>query len=165
MEQLDRGIDLPINKQVARFQSKLWTESNCEFYGRIFVNERNGEKIPQRFGSVIDYRDVLINDLKDCTCFFEVDPENEYDGYVTAKVNIYFSVNLVKLYSFDSRNEATEMAHSDAINRIENDGIFKITGLVRGIESFKAFKIVKETDDYHPRYLFAIKTKVKYLKC
>ena len=47
---MSKGIDVHINKLVAKFTSDLWTTKTNDFNGRIFRNERevNGE-------TVVDY--------------------------------------------------------------------------------------------------------------
>ena len=73
-----KGIDIQIERLQDRFKDKLWTSvssTNKDYFGRIYRNERDGDVIPQRFVSGNDYKDVLLNDKKAVTCFFDVQPE------------------------------------------------------------------------------------------
>jgi len=165
---LAKGIDIQIERLQDRFKDKLWTSvssTNKDYFGRIYRNERDGDVIPQRFVSGNDYKDVLLNDKKAVTCFFDVQPEESYEFQFNANVWILFAVNLKTLYP-SITDRATEYVHEDVVREIKKIGGWNVTGLVRGLPAFADYSLVKDSDDMQPFYLFRINCEVKYpLNC
>lgn len=159
-----KGIDVEISRLITWMQTYLWGGKNVSFYGRIFRNQIDGETIPERYVSGVDYEDVLLDDTKDGIVFFDVQPNETFSGNLTAEVWICFAVNLSKLYPSVTTERQTEYAHEDAINAVRRH--VDITGLVRGYPAFSEYSRVKETDNFHPYYLFRLNTNIKYkTKC
>jgi len=104
---------------------------------------------------------VLLNKKVDSTCFFDVQPTEEYDNRFIADVWICFAINLKKLYP-SITERATEYAHEDVLKIIKKYSSFKPTGLVRGLDAFSEYNLVKETDNMNQFYLFRINTEIKY---
>jgi len=165
---LAKGIDIQIERLQDRFKDKLWTSvssTNKDYFGRIYRNERDGDVIPQRFVSGNDYKDVLLNDKKAVTCFFDVQPEESYEFQFNANVWILFAVNLKTLYP-SITDRATEYVHEDVVREIKKIGGWNVTGLVRGLPAFADYSLVKDSDDMQPFYLVRINCEVKYpLNC
>lgn len=163
-----KGIDIQIERLTYRFEEKLWTDvssDSIDYFGRIYRNERDGDVIPQRFVSGNEYKDILLNDKKAVTCFFDVQPEESYEFQFNANVWILFAVNLKTLYP-SVTDRATEYAHEDVIREIKKIGGWSVTGLVRGLPAFADYSLVKDSDDMQPFYLFRIICEVKYpLNC
>ena len=157
-----KGIDVEIGKMVDYLKAKLWTDKSINIYGRIFRNQKGGDIVPERFVSGIDYEAVNFNDVKDATVFFDVQPNETFNGMFNSEVWICFAVNLSKLYPSVTTERATEYAHEDAVKWVKR--LWEITGIVRGYPAFSDYSRVKETDDFQPFYLFRINTKVKYNK-
>jgi len=157
-----KGIDVEIGKMVTYLTAKLWTGKTVIFNGRIFRNLKNGETVPETFVNGIDYTDVLLDDTKDAIVFFDVMPNEVYDSQFTADVWVCFAVNLLKLYPTVTTERATEYAHEDAVKWVRRR--WDITGLVRGYPAFSEYSRVKESDNFHPFYLFRLNTKLKYKK-
>lgn len=157
-----KGIDVEIEKIRVYLTAKLWVGKTVTFNGRIFRNVKNGETIPETFVNGIDYTDVLLDDTKDAIVFFDVQPNETFEGHFTADVWICFAVNLTRLYSTITTERATEYAHEDAFKWVRRK--CDITGLVRGYPAFSDYSRVKETDNFHPFYLFRLNTKIKYKK-
>lgn len=161
-----KGVDIQIERLRGYMAAKLFTSNSCDWFGRVFRNQRNDETIPERYVSGIDYQSVLLNDNKDLTCFFDVQPSEDYDNGFTSDVWICFSVNLAKLYPTVTTERATEYLHEDLIKTIKRIGGWEVTGLVRGLPAFSEYSRVKPEHDKQPYYLMRINTKVKYpLNC
>ena len=161
-----KGIDIQINRLKLRFSNNLYTTNSCDWFGRIFRNQKGDVVKPERFVSGVDYKSVLLNDTKDLTCFFDVQPNETYSSVITANVWILFSVNLVKLYPTVTTERATEYVHEDIVKQINKIGGWKITGLVRGLPAFADYSGVKDADNMQHFYLFRIECEVKYpLNC
>lgn len=156
------SIDVSIDRLKAKFTSDLWNTKSPTFFGRVFRNERNGDVIPERYISDNEYQDVLLRDYISALGFFDVQPNEKYEGYFVSDVWICFSVNLTKLYPSLSRTEATETVHNDVLKLINRIGGWKVTGLVRGLPAFSDYSRVKDSDNLHPNYLFRFNTQVKY---
>lgn len=171
---MSKGIDIPIGTLVTNLTSQLWTTKNCQFYGRVFRNERfedfNTKISPEVYISANQPAiEVLKNDRYDAQCFFDVQPVDEVSGDIhTATVWICFMLNLLTVYPTLTRTEATEQAHRDAENIIFNSE-FEITGLVRGFHGFTGYDWGEEASqakaDIYPNYLFRIDTKLNYINC
>jgi len=156
-----KGIDIPIEALVTKFTSKLWTGNINVFRGRIQRTIRDGGSIPEWYNPTTKrYEDVLLNDRVDSTVFFDVQSSEDYHSLFTADVWICFAVNLEKLYS-SVTERATEYAHEAALKVIKKSS-FNVTGLVRGLDAFSEYELVKESDNMNQFYLFRFNTTVKY---
>jgi len=92
--------------------------------------------------------------------FFDVQSSEDYTSRFKSDVWICFAVNLKALYP-SIAERATEYAHEDALKIIKKTS-FKPTGLVRGLDAFSEYNLVKETDNMNQFYLFRWNTTVKY---
>lgn len=160
---MSKGIDIQIDRLLAKFNSDLWASYNPSFYGRIFRNEENGDVNPERYIGNGDYEDVLLSDFKSALCFFDVQPTEEYSSQFTSEVWICFAVNLETLYP-SVTERATEYAHEDVLKLIKRIGGWNVTGLVRGLPAFNDYSRVKDGDNMQPFYLFRFNCEVKYTK-
>lgn len=154
-----KGIDVQIEKQRLLFSTYLWAANSCSWYGRCQVNYREDKAIPEVLTSGNEYRDVLLDDTKDAICFFKVLPERTLNE---ATVEIYFAVNLNKLYS-SVTERATEYALSEAVEWTVKGGLFKVDSIMDGFEAWRGFGMVKKEDNLQPFYLFKLKTIVNYV--
>lgn len=155
-----KGIDIEIKKMTDWLTLRLWVGKSVTFNGRIFRNVKDGGIVPETFVTGIDYQDVLLDDTKDAIVFFDVQANETFDGNFTSDVWVCFAVNLLKLYPSVTTERATEYAHDDAVKWIRKR--WDITGLVRGYPAFSEYSRVKESDNFHPFYLFRLNTKIKY---
>jgi len=161
---MSKGIDIPIDALVTKFVSDLWTDSGLtnNFKGRIQRTIRDGGTFPEWYNPTTNaYEDVLLNDRVDSTCFFDVQPSEEYDNRFKADVWICFAINLKTLYPLISER-ATEYAHEDVLKIIKRKSSFKPTGLVRGLDAFSDYELVKESDNMNEFYLFRFNTTIVY---
>ena len=161
---MSKGVDIPIDALVAKFVSKLWTGAGItnNFKGRIQRTIRGGEEIPEWYNSTTkDYEDVILSDKVDSTCFFDVQSAEEYDNRFIADVWICFAINLKTLYPAITER-ATEYAHEDVLKIIKKNSSFKPTGLVRGLDAFSEYNLVKESDNMNQFYLFRWNTTISY---
>lgn len=159
---MSKGIDMPIEELVTKFIANLWTTNDCVFKGRIQRTVRNEGTFPEWYNPISKrYEDVLLDKSVDCTSFFDVQPTEEYDNRFKADVWICFAVNLAKLYPVISER-ATEYAHEDVLKIIKKKSSFKPTGLVRGLDAFSDYELVKESDNMNDYYLFRFNTEIVY---
>jgi uncharacterized protein YtpQ (UPF0354 family) len=158
---VSKGIDIPIDALVTRFTSDLWNGKTNVFKGRIQRTVRDGGSIPEWYNPTTKrYEDVLLNDRVDATVFFDVQPDEDYHSHYVAEVRICFAVNLAKLYPLITER-ATEYVHEAALKLIKKSR-FNVTGLVRGLDAFSEYELVKESDNMNQFYLFRFNTTVKY---
>lgn len=167
---MSKGIDIPIDRLVAEFNSDLWNGFNTSFYGRVFRNERVVSlppKIsPEIWTSATDYIEVLKDDRFDAQCFFDVQPNETIEGTIhTAKVWICFMVDLAKLYPTLTRTEATEECHRE-VEEIIGASQFRIENMVRGFDGFETYdwgENMQSDVDWQPNYLFRFDTELVYV--
>jgi hypothetical protein len=160
---MSKGIDIPIDKLVAKFTSKLWLTKTNVFRGRIQRTIRDEGEFPEWFNPATeDYEDVELGDNVDSTVFFDVQSSEDYNGsQFIADVWICFAINLKTLYPTVSER-ATEYAHEDVLKIIKRNSSFKPTGLVRGLDAFSEYQLVKESDNMNQFYLFRWNTTIVY---
>ena len=150
------GVDKSIDKLVTLFTNNLCSSYNCDFNGRIYDNEKKDKGIsPELFVTGKEYKEKLLNDNNDATVFFRLtDTDLETN---TATIQIYFSVNLTKLYP-SITYRADEHAIQDAKNIIDYSS-FEITKVVRGREAFTDyFGADQNKHDMQPYCLFRFDT-------
>jgi len=117
-----KGIDIVIEKQRLIFSGYLWTTFTCSWNGRCMRNYHQNLQIPEILVSGNNYSDVLLDDRKDALCFFDVLSERTEN---TANVDLYFAVNLLKLYPTITER-ATEYALSDVVRWIHQEGCLQL---------------------------------------
>ena len=158
---MSKGIDIPIEELISKFTSNLWTGFDTIYRGRIQRNERDGDVIPEWFNpDTNEYEDILLNDKVDATVFVDVQPEEDYTSRFSANVAICFAINIKTLYP-SVTERATEYAHADAMSVIKKTK-FKPNKLIRGLDAFKDYKLVKQTDNMNQFYLFKIEATIVY---
>ena len=158
-----KGIDVPIEAQRAVFEDKLFTGSSSYVaYHRAFVNEKDGLVIPElQTEDSTEYQEVLLNDKIDGHSFFVVRPNIVVaDGLLSAKVDIYFALNLDKLYSSVSER-AVEYAHRDILNLLKRSR-FEVFEIVTGLDAFAGFGNVDLKDNMEPFYLVKFGADIVY---
>lgn len=110
------GIDIPIdnlNLKIANYLYSIWslTDSNSDFYGRVYRNKTKSGYIPEGF--VTTYKDVLFNTKKNCTSFFYVNGQPSNDlGNWTANIVHVLQILLDQVYP-DITHRADEEIRKD----------------------------------------------------
>ena len=153
------GIDAKIERVRTLFEQELFLDYSYNSYGRAFINERDGKKIPERYVSDNEYQEVLLNDRVACTSFFSV--ENDYTvdrNLLSGTVNIYFSCNLSTVYPSVSER-AVEYLHRDVSAILKRES-FELTGITSGADAFSDFDF---SDNMQPFYLVRFKTETSWL--
>ena len=155
------GIDVPIEKQRQLFEDKLFKGSSYVAYHRAFINVRDGRNVPEiHVSGTNEYQEVLLNDKIDGHSFFVVRPTVPVlEDMMTAKVDIYFALNLDKLYSTVSER-AVEYAHRD-IHALLKRGRFVVVEIVTGLQAFDDFRVDLK-DNMEPYYLVKYGTEIAY---
>lgn len=155
------GIDRDIERIITHFESNLWTDKNCEFYGRVYPNEKGDGIIPEVYDTTTnDYKEVLLDDKLDCISFFYVDPTRTL---IDADVSIIFAINVKNLYpSYNTRE--TERAMRDVNLELQNAGVaFNVENVITGINAVEEFTFTSQHKmDMHPFYLFRLECEANY---
>ena len=156
----DIGIDIPINVTRQAFEDNLWTTKDYTAYGRAYRNETKDGMVPEyHVDGKITYKDVLLNRKLDAISFFDIVPGTGISEHF-AIVDIYFAVNLAKLYPLLT-NRATEQAIADVMTVLYRTA-FRIQGTERGLSSFQPWALVNPDHNLQPYFLFKISTEVMY---
>ena len=159
------GIDVNISRLVTDYTNNLWTGADVDFFGRVYRNNRNDGIIPEVYDQDNRYIEVLQNDNKAGTVFFDwINPTQITGTKSLATVWIHFAVNLSELYPTETANHerADEYAHADAIKWTNKSG-FRVTGLVTGFDAFSQFELTEQNkDDMQPYHLFRLETEVLF---
>jgi hypothetical protein len=146
----------------AKFDAKL---TGIRAYGRAFVNddERNGRivKVPEiMIIGKKHYLDTLLNSKITGLSFFvaEDDLDNSSATYLTTNVDIYFAVNLKKLYPIPEER-AVEYLHRDVLNLLDGTKFNNTKVVVK--DPFSEFD-PEIGDNMQPFYLVRFETKIEY---
>lgn len=171
------GIDAKIESLRLLFETYLFTDiSNNTYvsYGRAFILKREDKgvvkDVPElQISSTNKYQEVLPNRKINGHSFFVVEDFREPVGNslstYKSTVNIYFTVNLDKLYP-SVTERAVEYLHRDVDNLIKFSSEFHVENITTGLDAFSEFGFVKETDNLEPFYLVRFKTNIEHnLKC
>lgn len=158
------GVDVPIQQLQKLLDATLHTTKAVEVYGRAFHNARDGGIVPEVYVGGREYKEVLYDDTKDCSIFFELQGDVTYNGAgrCNVGVDIVVQCNLKALYS-DGGKHATELIERDVTDIIERSSPFQVTGIVKGFAAVEMYALTnRERLDMYPRYCFRIKTAVNY---
>lgn len=159
------GVDKHINEANTKLLSKL---TGLTGYGRAYIvvkdNQGNEQTVPEYLVSgTSQYKSVTPDNKLKGSFFFVV--RNDYaiedDSYVnTVQVDIFFSVNLKKMYPNVSER-AIEYLHKDVLNELKYTK-FNVNAINSGLESHSEFDYVKNGDNLQPYYLCRFETTIEY---
>lgn len=158
---MSTGLDVQINQIRQTLEDKLWIAKDYTAYGRAFRKVVDEGIYPQVFHAGREYDDVLTDDNLDATSFFDVLPERPYETEITASVDLYFMIDLKKIFPLIT----TYRPEEDAIGAIETIlklTKFRITGIYTTIEAFNLWAQVKMADDMTPWFLLRFTGEVDY---
>jgi len=160
------GIDYKIDRLRAVFASSLFTSvdgNTYTSYGRAFVLNKGDIVSPQiQIPDSKEYKPVLFNDSLDGQSFMVVQSVVEGETYIDmiGNVDIYFSVNLNKLYPNVSER-AVEYLHKDILELLSYSE-FEFVSYTQGYDAFAEFTDVKDSDNMQPYYLVKFSTRVEF---
>lgn len=157
-----KGVDVPIQRLQQILADELWTGFNVEVYGRVFPFQQSDQLKPVIHTSGSEYIEVLQDDTKDATVFFDLMGDVEIEeGQHSVTVGIVFSVNLEKLYPGGTYR--TEYVEADAL-AIINNSPFTPERIIKGETAFDPYTYESDARvSMYPFYAFRIVTKVSYL--
>lgn len=115
------GIDIPINRLVKLFESKLWVDlTNKEFNGRTQRNIVKGEIVAQKYIGNNEYHTIMFDDRLDALCFFDCENEEKViDCDIREQdIRLIFAVNLKTLYPNIDDYRSTPEVHRDVLKII-----------------------------------------------
>jgi len=161
------GIDYKIDVLKAVFDASLFTsvaDNTYTPYGRAFINNKEFDMtIPEvLISGTNEYKPVKFDDKLDGISFMVVRNDVIGDTYVDMKadVDIYFAVNLNKLYPSVSER-AVEYLHKDVLELL-SDSEFEFVSYTQGYDAFSEFTNVKPSDNMQPYYLVKFTTRVEF---
>lgn len=154
------GVDVIIQELQDFFVRELFTAKTWNVYGRAYLNEKDGETLPEVFNGK-DYEDVLLNDAVS-HCFFLLDENRQFEsGRVTATLNIYFLLDLSVISSLTHR--ADEETLQDIIQLLELEPYgFVLTSFVTGLTALSAFGKDTTNDDLQPFFVVRFEGTIIY---
>ena len=103
------GIDMPINdiqkileniilKKGKGILGEKWDE--CNIYGRIYKNLRNGIYIPEIYISNGEYREIFIDDREHAEIGFYVKNDTVNYNHITSDIDVIVTVNYEKMKKY-----------------------------------------------------------------
>ena len=117
-----KGIDYEVQKLQSYLYNRVlakWglSESVVDFYGRVYREKRVNGFVPVAYVGSNEYSEVLFNDTKAVTAFFEVgETITSADTKKIANVSLNMCVNLSLIEQF---NQTSERMDEEARNDIE----------------------------------------------
>lgn len=141
------------------FDDNLWTSKDCKFYGivdRIENTEMFQIKIsPIMWTDENEYIEVLNDDRRDVTAFFDVQPTVEmFSDVIQSTVRLIFHVDLNTLYPEMTRQEAKDAAIKEVSTWID-ESPFNFSQLVTGYTSISDYNYNKDHEtNMHPYFYF-----------
>lgn len=163
------GIDKYIAKKQAQIQTffdELLTASSgtldFEAYGRAQLIKKEAGNIPEIMDlGTHQYKDALLNSAISGLCFFLVKNDSNESGPISKwDVNIYFAVNLKKLYP-TIQERAIEYLHND-VRELLKGSKFNLTNITNDLDAFSEFDLVKDSDNYQPYFLCKYTTSIEF---
>jgi hypothetical protein len=156
------GIDKNIDDLRAKIAAKF---VGLTAYGRAYNNLRKVGVIPEiMISGTHKYKDVLLDTGIIGTSFMIVDNDYTISNAVvnTTQVDLYFAVNLTKLYP-SVTERATEYLHRD-VQEIVRYSRFDMSAITSGREAFSDFAetLVKVGDNMQPYYLCKFRIEIEY---
>lgn len=156
-----KGIDVKIDQIQAVLEGLSWT--NYEIYNRAYKNETNDNLMYEVFTSANDYKEILLDDRYNATSYFVVADNATFDERWNVDVGLIFQLNLNNLYP-TVLHRADEEAHNDVSVLLENNPLFDVVGMTKGIRNvysdlgYGANKF----DDLNPFHVFRIDLNINY---
>ncbi len=148
---------------VQRLQNKLYKElqyQGLEAYGRVYINDREGEKVPEYYHENNEYREVLQDDRANGLFFFFEDGiTKKSSSRLTTPMSLVFLLDLEKLYP-DSKERKDEEVRTKIYSIIEQQKYFYINEIIKGNEVLKDFKT--NLKEMHPYLFLRFNGEMKY---
>jgi len=96
-----------IDKKLLKIQNKLseLTWDNFDVYGKLYINQKNGEKIAEAFVGDGEYREVLIDDTKTAVFGFFIGDNRGGLNMIRVPVELVCSCRLDKIDDENERND------------------------------------------------------------
>jgi hypothetical protein len=164
---MSKGIDIPIDELIADLTATLWITNTCQFYGRVFRNEKKdgfNVKIQPLYYVGSEAIDPLKDDRKDAQCFVDVMPTRKmFTDVIEAECRVLFMVNLLTLYPLLTRTEAIEQVMLDVKDLIMSSR-FETIQMVSGYEAFNDYGWSEDAlSDLQNHHLFRFDLKLTYI--
>ena len=141
------------------FDSHLWPSKDCKFYG-IVDRIENTEMFQIKVSPIIwvdgnEYIEVLNDDRRDVTAFFDVQPTVKmFSDVMESTVRLIFHVDLNTLYPKMTRMEAKDAAIKEVSIWVD-ESPFEFSQLVTGYTSISDYNYNKDDEsNMHPYFYF-----------
>ncbi|MCP4336238.1 MAG: hypothetical protein GY679_00085 [Mycoplasma sp.] len=163
---MSTGLDLYIEKAISIFTDQLWSGYNNAFLGRSYRVKKGGNIRPEIYNETTQnkkYKEVFFTNKYDSIVHFDIEPFNPLTGDMqkTSSVNIFFAVNIGKIYGNDSR--AAEQCQYDIMSAIINTS-FKATGFVDQLPAYTdIYDLTPSQENQYnmqPYYVIRIETEI-----
>lgn len=133
------GIDLEIQDIQRKLYERLGFQ-NIDGYGRAYIIEKDGEKVPAHYLKGTDYKELLIDDRITGLFFFIPESNTSKDGSkVSTDINLYFFMN-IEIIKPDVAHRPDEEVKSRIIEVLDSIGSFQWDDLETDLEKVREFK-------------------------
>lgn len=96
-----------IDKKLLRIQNKIaeLTWNNFDVYGKLYINQKNGEKIAEAFIGDGEYKEVFVDDTKTAVFGFFIGDNRSGLNMIRVPVELVCSCRLDKIDDETERND------------------------------------------------------------
>ncbi len=154
------GVDIEIDKLQVRLYEKTGF-TNIDGYGRVELVPKDKKTVPHYFTKP-DYKEVLMDDKLNGIFFFVEKASAKFnDQKIESEIDIYFLLDLVKLYP-NVVHRADEEARVDILDQLTRSRWFQnneIT-IVKGQDALSEFD--HNLTDLQPYHFIKFSGKIKY---
>jgi|JI61114BRNA_FD_contig_31_7068765_length_1685_multi_5_in_0_out_0_2 hypothetical protein len=155
------GLDAFVQKLQVLLHTQLlskWSELNG--YGRCYINQHDGFKTIEDYSKKNEYSGNLV--FSEGNKFFfatEKDLERTGNGYYKTSIDLFFIVNVNKIYP-SIAHRADEEIRIDVLNVLENQALVEVKKLVIDIDKiFNKFDY-NRVDNMQPYHVFKLELDV-----
>ena len=148
-----------IENLIVCFDSNLWPSKDCKFYG-IVDRIENTEMFQIKVSPIMwvdgnEYIEVLNDDRRDVTAFFDVQPTVQmFSDVMQSTVRLIFHVDLNTLYPDMTRMEAKDAAIKEVSMWID-ESPFEFSQMVTGYTAISDYNYDKDNEsNMHPYFYF-----------
>jgi len=118
-----------LDKAILRVQNRLaklsWT--NISIYGRLYINDRDNQKVAEAYTTNGEYIEVFVNDKVNAVFGFVVTGSRQNFNVISTTVKLVCSVNIKTIYG------STERKDEEALLTV----LKELTGIINGSNQAK----------------------------
>lgn len=152
-----------IDEEIQLMQNKLYTKLNYDkmtAYGRVYKLKKGEKTFPAFFKEGNDYKDVLLDDSKNCQFFFFENSRTRYESPLNiTDVKIIFLLNLKNLKP-DIPHRADEECKIEIQEILNRMKFFKIKSIDKGQRALSDF--ITDFQDMQPYHAISFNGTLRY---